>query len=300
MPGPLDDIARKMPASTPGTIFGFPVSTLRDPAVQKKILFVAGVALIASIFVPFTTSPMMFAWSSGVPKFSMLVWPIIAGAAYLLLTAAPPHVRQQVPPAVLQWIPFAVAFIGLFVSKMGFGGVMGRGGSMGGAGTLYILGYATLVFGLLARISSPQDQVARIVIGVGALMLAVPLFDGIDFFFEFSHLPGLFILHNLLWFAVFLIGIFCVVFAIPPAKLPPGLQAIDALAPLFAAVLIAWLPVQQILFALIGIVHMKEFGGSILVLAHGLLPIVAYFGVLMMASPAAYEEAKALIAGKGG
>jgi len=43
----------------------------------------------------------------------------------------------------------------------------------------------------------------------------------------------------------------------------------------------------------------------VLLLAHGLLPIIAYFGVLMMAAPAAYEEAKNLFikgpgAGGGG
>ena len=34
--------------------------------------------------------------------------------------------------------------------------------------------------------------------------------------------------------------------------------------------------------------------GAILLMAHMLLRIVAFFGVLMMASPAAYEEAKAM------
>src|SRR5690606_16612917 len=52
LPGPMDDLARKLPNSAPGTIFGFPVSKLRDPSIQRKILFLAGVALVASIVVP--------------------------------------------------------------------------------------------------------------------------------------------------------------------------------------------------------------------------------------------------------
>jgi hypothetical protein len=85
--------------------------------------------------------------------------------------------------------------------------------------------------------------------------------------------------------------VFCIVFVVPPKKLPPALQAVDALGPLIAAVLIAWLPAQQVLFFLAGVVHFGGFVSGILMLAHGLLPIVAFFGVLMMSAPAAYEEA---------
>ena len=40
--------------------------------------------------------------------------------------------------------------------------------------------------------------------------------------------------------------------------------------------------------------------GSLLFLARALMFIVAFFGVLMMTSPAAYEEAKAMFGGKAG
>jgi hypothetical protein len=99
-------MARKLPQSAPGTIFGFPVSKLRDPSLQRKVLFLAGVALIASIVVPIMTNPkLVFSFSEHVPKWDFLIWPIIAGGAYLLVAAAPPDIRKQVPPAVLQWIP---------------------------------------------------------------------------------------------------------------------------------------------------------------------------------------------------
>ena len=312
MPGPLDDMARKLPQSAPGTIFGFPVAKLRDPNLQRKILFLAGIALLASIIVPFRTSPTMFPFSTGVPKFDFLIWPIIAGGAYLLVAAAPPDIRAKVPPAVLQWIPFAVSLIGIFLTKVGFsaflmifGMMMGGGGmagamDIGGAGNMFVLGYAVLVFGLLARIAQPQDQIARIVIAVGAGMLVPAYFDGLDMFFEFSHMPALLIIHNLLWFVVWTLGILCIVFVVPPQKLPPALQSVDAFAPLISALLIVWLVVQPVLVALAMLVHAHAGISAVLSLARALLPIIAYFGVLMMASPTAYEEAKAMFSKKPG
>jgi hypothetical protein len=302
LPGPLDDLARKMPASAPGTIFGFQVSALRDPGLQKKILFMAGVALVASIFVPVMITPAVrFPFQGG--GFNFFIWPLIAGGAYLLLTIAPADMRAKVPPIVLQWLPFGVAYTGIFISQMGFGmmGVMmgAGGGGMGGAGGLYILGYSTLVFGLLARIMAPQDQTARIIIAVGAGCLIPNFIDSLRMAFNFSGMPFLFIIHNLLWFVVMAIGVFCIVFVVPPKKLPPALQAVDALGPLFAAILIAWLPLQQVLIALTLLIWSPLGISAILILAHGLLPIVAYFGVLMMAAPNAYEEAMRMFK-KGG
>jgi hypothetical protein len=259
-------------------------------------LFLAGVALVASIAVPFSISPMVFAWSGG--GFEFFLWPIISGGAYLLLTAAPADMRAKVPPVVLQWIPFGVAYAGIFISHMGFGFAMvGAGSGAAGAGGLYILGYSVLVFGLLARISQPQDQIARIVIAVGAVCLIPSWIDSFHFL-SFSGLPILVIVQFLLWFVIITLGVFCIVFVIPPAKLPPALQTVDAFGPLIAAALIAWLPVQQVLIALAMIVHGHIVVGALLMLGHGLLPILAYFGVLMMASPAAYEEAKALFGKK--
>ncbi|MEO8845630.1 MAG: hypothetical protein ABI591_04340 [Kofleriaceae bacterium] len=288
LPGPLDNIARGIPQSAPGTIFGFPVSRLRDASLQRKVLFFAGIALLASIIVPLATSPStVFPFSSGVPKWDFLIWPIIAGGAYLLVAAAPPNIRQQVPPAVLHWIPFGVAFVGLFV----LAGMPG-----GGRDTLGILGYAVLVFGLLARIAQPQDQIARIIIAVGAGML-VP--GWIDMFSVVFHFNGgvLHILQNLIGFIVITLGVLCILFVVPPQKLPPALQSLDAFGPLIAAALILWLPAQVLLLILDGLMNHGGIG-AILIAAHILVRILAFFGVLMMASPAAYEEMTALITGR--
>jgi hypothetical protein len=303
--GGLADLASRLPHSAPGTILGIPVSRLRDPGLQKKILFLAGVALIASVVVPFSVSPLVFAWSGG--GFEFFLWPIISGAAYLLLTAAPQDLRNKVPPVVLQWIPFGVSYAGIFISHMGFGFALflaaaaGGGAGLGvGAGGLYILGYSVLVFGLLARIAQPQDQIARIVIAVGAACLIPSFLDSLRIFSALGSMPILLLVHNLLWVLIQALGVFCVLFVVPPAKLPPALQTVDAFGPLIAAALILWLPLQQVLIALAMIVHSHVLIGALLMLGHGLLPILAYFGVLMMASPTAYEEAKAIFARRGG
>jgi hypothetical protein len=286
--GGLDNLANRLPQSAPGTLFGFPISKLRDASVQKKILFLAGIALIASIVVPIMTSPsLVFPFSSGVPKWDFLIWPIIAGGAYLLVAAAPANLRQSVPPVVLHWIPFGVSFAGLFMMfNVGSGNV-----------TLYFLGYAVLVFGLLARIAQPQDQIARIVIAVGAGMMLPFFFNMFDYVFHFSG-PALHIVNHLLGFVVTALGIACILFVVPPQKLPPALQAVDAFGPLICALLLLWLPTSVILEALAGLVHEHAGVGAILEAARHLLFILAFFGVLMMASPAAYEEFIAMFSKK--
>jgi hypothetical protein len=298
----LGDFAHKLPQSAPGTIFGFPVATLRDQILQKKILFLAGVALLVSVAVPTSLSPLQGLWTG--MTFGSFIWPLIAGLAYLLLTAAPADIRAKVPPVVLQWIPFAVAYAGIFISHMGGMGMLISYMSNGGSDSLFILGYSVLVFGLLARIAQPQDQIARIVIAAGAACL-IPTWIGLFHVFGGLGPFGLSmivpLIIGILTFLVVTLGVLCLVFVVPPAKLPPALQAVDAFAPLVAALLIVWLPLTPVLFALAGIVREpKHILDVILGLGHMLLPIVAYFGVLMMASPAAYEEAKAMFDKAGG
>jgi len=258
--------------------------------LQKKILFLAGLALVISIVIPYSLKPFRMPIQDF--GFDGVIWPLIAGGAYLLVAAAPAHMRAKVPPAVLQWIPFGVSFAGIFM--VGGGGML-----MGGSG-LYMLGYAVLLFGLLARIAQPQDQTARIVIAVGAGMMVPGLLDILRIAFKFDFHGGMiFTLMYLLMLAVTLIGVLCIAFVVPPQKLPPALRPIDALAPLFAAILLAWLPLMVILTGLGLLVHAHAGLGAILIMAHMLVRILAFFGVLMMAAPAAYEEAMRMFK-KGG
>jgi hypothetical protein len=295
-PGPLDELARRLPQSQPGTILGIPVSKLYEPGFQRTVLLFAGIALIASIFIPLLSvaGRTIFVWSEGVPKGRLLIWPILAGAGYLLVAAAPAHIRQKVPPVVLQWLPFSISFLGIFVATGGGGG---RGMAMVMGDEFYFLSYAVLCFGLLARIARPADQVARIVIGVGGAMMAINFLRLIDLFFSFDG-PALLVVHNLLWLVVVLVAAGCVVFMVPPAKMPPALRSADLLAPLVAAVLLAWLVVQPALFLVIGLVH--EGGGTsslLMIVLRMVLTMVAYFGVLMMTAPAAYDAVMQLMGG---
>jgi hypothetical protein len=174
--------------------------------------------------------------------------------------------------------------------------MIGGGAGMGG---IHFLAYALLVFGLLARIAQPQDQIARIVIAVGGGLMLPGFIDLFDFAFKFSGgaAGALMGLYFTLWLVVSALGIFCIVFVVPPQKLPPALQSVDAFGPLIAAILILWLPAQVVLMMLAEIAA-HEGISAILIGARMLLFIVAFFGVLMMAAPAAYEEAIALITGR--
>ncbi|MBS1121638.1 MAG: hypothetical protein H6Q90_3866 [Deltaproteobacteria bacterium] len=266
-----------IPHSAPGTIFGIPVSRLSDASLQRKVLFLAGVALIVSIVVPMSISPLRFPFSSYMPLWRLVIFPIIAGAAYLLVAAAPPNLRQQIPPAVLQWIPFGISFWGILtLAPLILGGT-----------TLYAFAYVILLFGLLSRIAKPSDQTARVVIAIGAGLLFIPFLSMIGPAFSF-HGGALQIVGQLLQFLVTALGVFCVVFVIPPQKLPPALQAIDAFGPAICAILLLWLPAFAFLMAIDGLIH-GSVVGTLLMFARMLLYLVAFLGVVLMSSPSVYE-----------
>jgi hypothetical protein len=197
---------------------------------------------------------------------------------------------------VLQWLPFGISFAGIQLTGIGLGAlaIFGGGAALGGTYYLYTIGMATLIFGLLARLANPTDQTARIIIVVGAGCLVIPFIDSLSPAFSF-HGGVLEILHNLLFMLVLAIGVFCIAFFFPPQKLPPQLQAIDALAPLFVAILVLWLPAQTVMLTLsLGHAFLGWTGG-LLLMARALLWLAAYFGVLMLTAPAAYDAIMAAI-----
>ncbi len=276
LPGPLDNIARGLPQSAPGTILGIPVARLADGNLQRKILFLAGIALIASIVVPTSITPLEFPFSGSNPFTIMVLWPALIGAAYLLVAAAPQSMRQSIPPAVIQWIPFGASYFGMLQVM---GPIVGN--------TIYIFAFAILLFGLLSRISRPTDQTARVIIAIGGGLLVLPFLSMIGPAFSFG--GGIFmIIDHLLMFLTTALGIFCIVFVLPPQKLPPALQAVDALGPIICAVLLLWLPLHILLISLQVIISVDVIGG-VLLLARGLMYLVAFLGVLLMASPSVYE-----------
>jgi hypothetical protein len=287
LPGPLDNWARRMPQSKPGTLFGVDLGRLRDASLQRKALVFLGIALLVSIVVPVSFSPFVLSFQHG-NAFRGLVWPAIAGGAYLLVAAAPPHMRAKVPPVVLHWLPFGVAFAGIQIAEVAPGNA------------LYGIGLAILVFGLLARLVNPNDQTARIVIAIGAGCLVVPWIDTLDYAFKFQG-GFFFIVYSLLTFLVLFLGSLCLLYVVPPQKLPPALQAIDSLAPIVTAILLLWLPFSIVWLTIGGIVHApKAAVTDLLEAARQLLVLLAYFGIFLFTAPAAYEALMEMINKKPG
>jgi len=312
----MDDWARKLPQSQPGTLFGVPLAKLRDPNLQRMALMFLGAALAIAIFIPTKFSPLTFAWKGR--AFRGLIWPLLAAASYLLVSAAPKDIRAKVPPVVLEWLPFGVSFIGVIVNGIA---TISEGHSSIGLTFFYTVGISTLLFGLLARLQRPDDQAARIIIAIGAGMVLLGIFagDGIDADREtrtvtistnvLNHFDGdfagglfkgaLFKVYALLLLVMCLLATACAVFVVPARKLPPALQAVDAFAPHVTAALLVWLPVQIILFMLALLVHGEgvKFVEWFLMLVRMLLMLVAYFGVLMLTAPAAYDEVMKMVKG---
>ena len=291
---PLAGLASRLPQSKPGTLFGIPLATLRDPGVERKALLIAGFALLATLVLPISLSPLIFIFKYP-EKFRTVVWPIIAAAAYLLVAAAPPNLRQSVPPLVLKWLPFGVAFLSLGIIGWGLGGM---GGSVGGALGIMQWGYPVLIFGLLARLSNPDDAIARWIIGAGALSCIWAFFWWLDVAFHFSGFSALTVVHNLLFFVVLLLAVACIVF-VPTPQQVPALRSVDAFAPLVTAVLLAWIPISLVLQVLDGLV--AGLGAPALLIAvRAAIYIFAFFGILMLTAPEAYDTAKQMFAGGGG
>lgn len=126
-------------------------------------------------------------------------------------------------------------------------------------------------------------------------MLVPDYFDALSFLFNFDG-GGVFgAIRNLLWFAIWTASILCILFAVPPQKLPPALQSLDKFAALICAALIAWLPIQ-VAFMTLGILGLHT--PAILMFVHGMIGLLAYFGVLIVTGPAAYERIVALLGGQ--
>jgi len=293
---PLAGLAAKVPMSKPGTLFGIPLDTLRDQQFEQKALLIMGVLLAIGIVLPFHTSPNIFAWSEGMPKFRGLVWPIVAAACYILVALSPQAVRQNVPPVVMKWIPFGVSLASIGI--VGYGLFFMVGGGLPTNAMLMLWGYPILCFGLLARLSQPDDQIARIIIGVGVgLMLPGTIEFVFDHAFKFSHVPALLVIHNLLFVVVLLVCMLCAVFVVKPSTVP-ALRSVDAFAPLFTAVILGWLLVQVVLLMLVALVHQKGGAvGDLLMGIHMFIATFAFFGILMLTAPEAYDQAKAMFSG---
>lgn len=166
------------PRPTPrgNTLLRIPISRLGERSWQRRILLVAGIALLASIVLPVSLSPLKFAWmprgmSAATERvlaaiFAGAVWPTITGGTYVIVarwlrtaTVAERHTSERVFSCVAGF-PIALladlvgedtAFVALCFSLL--------------------LGYPLLVFGLVGRLVQPQRQLPRTVTALGAVCL---------------------------------------------------------------------------------------------------------------------------------
>jgi hypothetical protein len=272
--------AGKIPESKPGTLFGIPFSTLRDQAFLNKLLGIAAIALVVTRFVPMSLSPFLFYWKISV--FNFLIFPLIAAAVYAVV--ALPQLRQfqeKIPPVVLKWAPFIVAYLGVGITNATGPGALG-----------YL--YPILVFGLIAYLQDDDDMVARVFIALGAIGALSVSLGHIGGYFSFAGgvLNGIF---GILQFIVLLCCAFCLVFAIP-TKYVPQLAMFRPFAPLITAILVLW-PFVAVVLGFIA--NLGSPITSLLVAVHRLVLLVAFYAVLLMTAPAAFDVLKGWLSKAG-
>jgi hypothetical protein len=270
--GGLAQWGANVPQSAPGTLFGIPFSTLKDQGFLNKLLGISAIALVATRFLPVSFSPFFFIWKFN--TFGLLIFPIIAAAVYAGVALAPKHIQEKIPPVVLQWGPFLAAYLGVGITGAAGGGALG-----------YL--YPLLVFGMIVYLQDEDDMVARVFIALGAIgALSVSLGSlGGFFYFGGGVLRGIV---GILSFIVLLGCAACLVFAIP-TKWVPKLAMFKPFAPIVTAVLILW-PFAQ---AILGFV--ANIGTPIMALLgtiHQLVLLVAFYAVLLMTAPAAFDVIK--------
>ena len=311
----LANFASRLPQSAPGTLFGIPLSTLRDPNVERKALMFAGVALLAALAIPLAKGGghTMFAFSKGAPKFTGLVWPIIAAAVYLFIAMAPHETKQKMPTVVLKWSPFLIGLLSLGIVGWGFVGVMKFEMAMAaaqlpdgvdtpglpGSWLMFMWGYPILLFGLLSRLANPQDMIARIIIGVGAFFCLFAFIDFLDVAFKFSGQGPFGVIHHILFFIVLILAVASAVF-VPTPQMVPSLASVDAFAPMVTAILILWVPTEIVLLLLDSLTHSHGGINAVFFALHASVNAFAYFGILMLTAPEAYDAAKAMFQARGG
>ncbi len=312
---PLANFASRLPQSAPGTLFGIPLATLRDPNVERKALMFAGVVLLGALAIPYAREGghTLFAFTKGAPKFMLMVWPIIVAAVYLFIGMAPHETKQKMPSVVLKWSPFLMALLSIGIVGWGWIGVLKFGNAIAAARLpdgvdspglpsawlMFMWGYPVLLFGLLARLSSPQDMIARVIIGIGAFMVLFGFIDYLDVAFKFSGQGPFGVIHHILFFIVLILCVGSAVF-VPTPQMVPSLASVDAFAPHVTVVLLLWIPLEIVLLLLDGLTHDHAGISAVFFSVHAAVNAFAYFGILMLTAPEAYDAAKAMFAARGG
>jgi hypothetical protein len=160
-------------------------------------------------------------------------------------------------------------------------------------GSLAVLAwlFPILVFGLVWRLQNPDDDVARVMIAVGAFGALIGGLINVGDLFEFRHMPALFIIHNIFFFVLILAMVASIVYAIP-WQWWPQVRSLDPFLPLLTAALIVWAPVAALLIGL----SADGVANKLFFLIHAFSVQIGFYLVLMCTAPEAMDALRRLLA----
>ncbi len=146
---------------------------LAHPETLKTLGLACGVVLAITFFLPYdeVLDSVVMSWdlSSRASKFAFLIiYPVIAGAVLIVMSSLPnvPHIGRAVATSIVGLVP-AVVFA--FQIKE-LAGVASQGAP---TAALFNLGLVALALGLTHRVVCSRSTAARIIVGLGMLLLAL-------------------------------------------------------------------------------------------------------------------------------
>lgn len=290
---PMQVMQAPAAAVAPRPVQGGFVGLLRDQQFESKVMLGAAAALFVSRFIPMGKhgDSMVWAWSGdGGMVFRIMVWALIAALVYGATALAPPQTRAQLPAGLFSWTTFLIAYIGAGLTYtaaplgVGFDGL-----------ALFAWVYPLFLAGLCARLQDPNDNIGRFLIGIGGLLSFIGGMIESKFIWHFEGTPGLYIVHNILFFVILLLTLAAMAFAIP-AKLAPGLEKLEPFAKPVTAVLVGWVPVSLLLLTLGAWTRDGgKFVNFLLGFPHYLVLAVGYVGIALLAAPEAFDTLRKFV-----
>lgn len=146
---------------------------LAHPETLKTLGLACGVVLVITFFLPYAEvlGSVVMSWdmASKVSKFAFLIlYPIIAGAALIVMSKLPnvPHNARAIVTALAGLVPVMVfAFQIKELSNIASQGVP--------AAALFSLGLVALALGLTHRVVCSRSTAARVIVGLGMVLMAL-------------------------------------------------------------------------------------------------------------------------------
>ncbi len=272
---------------------------MSDRVALKKLVLIAGIAtLIVTVAIPLARmgGTTMWAFSEGTPKFRALIWPLLAGGAFLFTGLAPPNLKQSLPGWVWFGVPLSVA--GLSMAIVGWGGTWMLA-ETDGIAVMLRFGFPILIAGLLLFRTRGGSNMSRALIGVGGgFTLIYTINFMVESMFKFSGNKALLIIHNLLFGVVLIIA--SIAAAISLSRQVPQLRVVERFVAPITALLIVAIPAQIVLMFLVFIIHLSMGVTAVFILLHQLVYAVAFAAVFVLLFDLGSKDLGTLMSGIGG